>query len=143
MLVCLCCPAEPEEADGDSNGTEKHSRHAKLGLWDAAILLGQLLTRAIVSVRLQEMREGSFGTHIVVDGVSNPSAQSRGTQLSKPASYIGQTGWARLESIYLAKYRWESREKHVEKTVDTAGCCGQWILSRSLEIKIIDTNSAP
>lgn len=88
-----------------------------------------------MSVRLQEMREGNFGTHIVIDGVSNPSAQSCGTQLSESASYICQTGWARLKSIYLAKYGWESREKHVEEAVDTAGGCGQWILSRSLEIK--------
>lgn len=78
-----------------------------------------------MSVRLQEMREASSGTHIVVDGVSNPSAQSGGTQLSKSASYICQTGWARLKSICLAKYRWESREQHVEEAVDTAGDCGQ------------------
>lgn len=137
MLTCLCCPAEPEESDGDGNGAEKHSRHAKFGLWGATILLGQLLTGAFVSVRLQEMREGSFGTHIVVDGVSYPSAQGRGTQLSESASYICQASWARLKSICFAKYRWESREKHVEEAVDTASDCGQWIpLSRSLEIKI-------
>lgn len=125
MLTCLCCPAEPEEPDGDGNGTEKHSRHAKLGLWNAAILLGQLLARAFVSVRPQEMREGSSSAHIMVYGVSNPSAQSRSTQLSESASYVCQTGWARLKPIYLAKYRWESREKHVEEAVDTAGDCRQ------------------
>lgn len=137
MLVCLCCPAEPEEADGDSNGTEKHSWHAKLGFWDTSILLGQLLTRAFASARLQEMREGGSGTHIVVDGVSYPSAQSRGTKFSKSASYVRQTGWARLKSIYLAKYRWEGRKKHVEEAVNTVvgGC--QWILSKSLERKIL------